>query len=256
MIAKFQKHNGGRGLAVCLMAGLTLTTLSEAQTGEAKENSGPAITQRADGLPDAATGVWAVRFEPTGDFAPKTPRELIDRAHQSGAHSGTKGEIGYFRTKIEGDRLAGSFLAYDGDQLKTALDGVPGLEVTGVEKLTQAGIESYAKLPQESLVEMEHPNAAQGVWAVRFEPVGDFKPKTPAELLDQANQSGAFSGSQGEIGYFRTERHGAKLTGAFLAYDPDLLKTALNRVPGLRVTGVKKLTAEQLRVYIDTPQEP
>ncbi len=92
-----------------------------------------------------------VRFEPVGDFAPRTPSEFLDRANQSGAYSGQKGEIGYFRTQKQGDKLVASFLAYDPDQLKAALDTVPGLKVTSVEKLTQEQLLDYEKSPQESL---------------------------------------------------------------------------------------------------------
>jgi hypothetical protein len=102
------------------------------------------------GEPDASKGVWVVRFEPVGDFAPRTPGEFLQRANQSGAYSGQKGQIGYFRTKKQGDKLAGSFLAYDPDQLKAALDAVPGLKVTSVEKLTKEQLLDYEKLPQES----------------------------------------------------------------------------------------------------------
>ena len=34
-------------------------------------------------------------------------------------------------------------------------------------------------------MDIEHPDAAKGVWAVRFEPVGDFAPKTPGEFLSK-----------------------------------------------------------------------
>jgi hypothetical protein len=45
----------------------------------------------------------------------------------------------------------GSFLAFDGEQLKEALSKIPEIKVTGVEKLTQKELEEYQKLPQESL---------------------------------------------------------------------------------------------------------
>ena len=59
--------------------------------------------------------------------------------------------IGYFRTKKQGDKLVGSFLANDGDPLKAALDALPDIKVTSVEKLTQEQLVEYQKLPQESL---------------------------------------------------------------------------------------------------------
>ena len=98
--------------------------------------------------PDASKGVWVVRFEPAGHFAPKTPAEFLSRIH---VYSGQHGEIGYFRTKVQGDKLIGSFLAYDGDQLKAALAKIPDLKVISVEKLTQEQLVEYEKSPQESL---------------------------------------------------------------------------------------------------------
>ncbi|HEV2435900.1 MAG TPA: hypothetical protein VG077_07870 [Verrucomicrobiae bacterium] len=98
--------------------------------------------------PDASKGVWAVRFEPVGDFSPRTPGEFLARIP---IYSGQHGEIGYFRTKKQGDKLVGSFLAFDPDQLKAALSALPGIKVTSVEKLTQDQLVEYEKSPQESL---------------------------------------------------------------------------------------------------------
>ena len=93
--------------------------------------------------------MWVVRFEPVGDFAPKTPGEFLDRIHQyANCRSGQSGEIGYFRTTKQGDKLVGSFLAYEADQLKAALSKIPNLEVTAVEKLTQEQLAGYEKSPQ------------------------------------------------------------------------------------------------------------
>lgn len=144
MIAKFHKTDRGLALAIVLLAGLTLVTLTDAQ------NQTPAPAQsRQSSAPDAAKGVWAVRFEPVGDFAPQTPREFLDRIP---IHSGQHGEIGYFRTQKQGDKLVGSFLASDGEELKAALNQVSGIKVISVEKLTSDTLAAYEKLPQESLV--------------------------------------------------------------------------------------------------------
>ena len=97
---------------------------------------------------DASKGVWVVRFEPVDGFSPRTPGEFLQRIH---IYSGQDGEIGYFRTKKEGDKLIGSFLASDGEQLKAALAKVAGLKVVSVEKLTQEQLAEYEKSPQESL---------------------------------------------------------------------------------------------------------
>jgi hypothetical protein len=190
-----------------------------------------------------------VRFEPVGDFSPRTPGEFLSKVH---VYSGQHGEIGYFRTTKQGDKLVGSFLAYDGEELKAALEKIPVLKVTSVEKLTQEQLEQYEKSPQESLMDFEHLDASKGVWAVRFEPVGDFSPRTPEELISKIH---VYSGQHGEIGYFRTTKQGDKLVGSFLAYDGEELKAALEKIPELKVTSVEKLTQEQLVEYEKSPQE-
>jgi len=229
-------------LAVLLVTVLVLVTLMDAQ-------SQTQSTRGKMNEPDAAKGVWAVRFEPVGDFSPKTPGEFLARIP---IYSGQHGEIGYFRTKKQGNKLIGSFLADDGEELKTALSKVKGLKVISVEKLTQEQLKEYEKSPQESLIDFNHLNASMGVWAVRFEPVDDFSPRTPQEFLSRIH---IYSGQHGEIGYFRTKKQGDKLIGSFLAYDGEELKTALSKVNGLKVITVEKLTQEQLKEYEKSPQE-
>ena len=229
-------------MAVLLVTVLVLVTLMDAQ-------SQTQSTRGKMNEPDAAKGVWAVRFEPVGDFSPKTPGEFLARIP---IYSGQHGEIGYFRTKKQGNKLIGSFLADDGEELKTALSKVKGLKVISVEKLTQEQLKEYEKSPQESLIDFNHLNASMGVWAVRFEPVDDFSPRTPQEFLSRIH---IYSGQHGEIGYFRTKKQGDKLIGSFLAYDGEELKTALSKVNGLKVIAVEKLTQEQLKEYEKSPQE-
>ena len=141
MTAKFQKLERRLALAVLLLSGLVPVTLTNAQT-----QTQPGSAKMSE--PDAAKGVWAVRFEPVGDFSPKTPGEFLKRIH---VYSGQQGMIGYFRTKKQGDKLLGSFLAYDGEQLKAALSKVQGIKVTSVDKLTKEQLDAYEKSTQESL---------------------------------------------------------------------------------------------------------
>ncbi len=242
MIAKFHKSDRGPALPILLLAGLTVFTLTDAQNQTQPQ---PAKI----GKPDAAKGVWAVSFEPVGDFSPRTPGEFLAKIP---VYSGQHGEIGYFRTKKQGDKLVGSFLAFDGDELKAALAALPDIKVTSVEKLTQEQLVEYEKLPQESFIDFDHLDAAKGVWAVSFEPVGDFSPRTPGEFLAKIP---VYSGQHGEIGYFRTKKQGDKLVGSFLAFDGDELKAALAALPDIKVTSVEKLTQEQLVEYEKLPQE-
>src|SRR5262249_39965233 len=139
-----------------------------------------------------------------------------------------------------------------GEELKAALEKIPELKVTSVEKLNQEQLMQYEKSPQESLIDFDHLDASKGVWAVRFEPLGDVSPKTPAQFLSKIH---IYSGNHGEIGYFRTTKQGDKLVGSFLAYDGEELKAALEKIPELKVTSVEKLNDEQLAQYQKSPQE-
>lgn len=239
---KLHKTNRTTALALALVTSIALVASTNGQT---QTKSHPTKIAKLD----ASKGVWAVRFEPVGDFAPKTPVEFLSRIH---IYSGQHGEIGYFRTTKQGDKLIGSFLADDPDQLKDALNKVKGIKVIDVEKLTPETLAKYEKSPQQSLIDFDHLDAAKGVWAVKFEAVGDFSPKTPGEFLKRIP---IYSGQHGEIGYFRTTKQGDKLIGSFLAYDGDQLKAALNKVKGIKVIGVEKLTKETLTAYEKSPQE-
>ncbi len=241
MIASLRKTER-RLVALLLLAGLALVILTHAQA-----QTSPQRVKVEE--PDAAKGVWVVKFEPAGNFSPRTPQEFLAKIP---IYSGQHGEIGYFRTKKQGDKLVGSFLANDPEQLKKALSALPVIKVIGVEKLSQDALNRYKKLPQESLMDFEHLDAAQGVWVVRFEPVGDFSPRTPKEFLARIP---IHSGQHGQIGYFRTKKQGDKLTGAFLAYDSEQLKKALSALPIIKITSVEKLTPEGLAEYQKLPQE-
>lgn len=160
MIAKFHKTDRGLALAVVLLAGLALGTLTDAQN-----QTRPQPGKMSE--PDASKGVWAVRFEPVDDFSPKTPGEFLGRIHQySTSRSGQDGEIGYFRTTKQGDKLVASFLAYDADQLKAALDKVTDIKVTSVEKLTPETLAAYEKSPQETLAQAPAPHVVATTPAV------------------------------------------------------------------------------------------
>jgi beta-lactamase regulating signal transducer with metallopeptidase domain len=200
-------------------------------------------------------GAWVVRFEPVDDFAPKTPAEFLGRVnHYASTYSGRKdlGLGSFFRTTEQGGKLVGSFLTGNPVELKARLAKVPGVQVTSSEPITAETFIRYEQSRQESLVNIDEPDASKGVWVVRFEPVGDFSPRTPAEFLARIH---VYSGQEGEIGYFRTQKRGEKLVGSFLAYDADQLKAALGKVPELKVISVEKLTQQQLTEYEQSPQE-
>src|SRR5581483_1464589 len=133
MTAKLHKADRGLALGFLLWASLSLVTLIDAQNQAQPRSANPAG-------PDASKGVWVVRFEPVDGFSPRTPAEFLGRIH---VYSGQNGQIGYLRTKKQGSKLVGSFLADDADQLKAALNSVPGIQVTSVEKLTAETLAAY-----------------------------------------------------------------------------------------------------------------
>ena len=150
----------------------------------------------------------------------------------------------------------GSFLAYDADQLKAALAKVPDLKVTSAEKLTADQLTAYENSLQESLMDFNHPDAAVGVWAVRFELTGSFAPKSADEFVSHVHESAdCYSGHNGEIGHFRATKSEGKLIGSLLAYDPDQLKATLAKVPDLKITSTDKLTQDQVAAYLNLPAE-
>jgi len=109
--------------------------------------------------------VWVVRFEPVGDYKPTNPGEFLERIHQyAHSYSGKTdiGEASFFRTTVQGDKLAASFLSNVPDQLKAHLAKVPGVKVTLVAKMTPEEFVKYEATPQESLPVAEASATSQG----------------------------------------------------------------------------------------------
>jgi beta-lactamase regulating signal transducer with metallopeptidase domain len=296
MIAKFHKTERGLAPAICLLAGLGVVTLTDAQSGG---NGGGADARRGAGQPlqlaqnNQATGtpgwslqeklnlaesgnqwavydlwdayyrgkhgikpdpaqadkwlvelvqnLWVVRFEPVGDFAPSNPGEFLGRINQYASSRSGRTNIGaasFFRTTVQGDKLAGSFLSNYPDELKANLAKVPGLQVTSTEQMTPADFIKYEQSPQESLWSLEQKVKAaqagnqwamydiwdayhrgnhgiqanpaqadkwlralvQNVWVVRFEPIDDFAPTNPGEFLARIHQHSSSRSGQNNIG--------------------------------------------------------
>jgi hypothetical protein len=98
--------------------------------------------------------VWVVRFEPVDDFTPASPQEFLERVNHYAHTSSGQTDLGtgsFFRTTRQGDKLVGSFLCNDPDQLKDGLKKVPGLKVTSAEEITPEAFIKYEQSPQESL---------------------------------------------------------------------------------------------------------
>jgi hypothetical protein len=98
----------------------------------------------------------------------------------------------------------------------------------------------------------------QDVWVVKLEPGKDFNPICPEEYLARIDHyAPTYSGQTnlGISGFFRTTRHGDKLSGSFLSNYPDQLKARLEKVPGLEVLSVERMTPETFIQYERSPQE-
>jgi hypothetical protein len=250
MLSPFRQADRWIALAVLIFAALAQMTLAQAQTAVPSQ---PVPT----GKPDAAKGVWAVRFELTNSFSPVSPGEFLNHLQQYAKYRpGQDGGLGHFKTTKQGIHLVGSFLAYDPDQLKAALAKVPDLKVTSADKLTADQLTAYENSPQESLMDFNHPDATIGVWAVRFELTSNFAPKSADEFVTHLHEyADCYSGHHGEIGHFRATKSDGKLIGSLLAYDPDQLKAALAKVPDLKITSSDKLTQDQVAAYLNLPAE-
>ncbi len=201
----------------------------------------PNASQADKWLTVVAQDVSIVRFEPVSPFAPTTPSEFFSRINQySPCRSGRTniGAASFFRTKSDGDKLVGSFLSTYPEQLKASLAKVPGVKVTGSEKINPAEFVKYEQAPQESLWSLkqkvklaeggnkwaaydlwdayahgkhgvqEDPaearkwvnDVAENVWVIRFEPTGDFAPTNPGEFLSRINQNSTCRSGKTNIG--------------------------------------------------------
>ena len=168
--------------------------------------------------------LWVVRFEPVDDFAPEDPSEFLARIRQYSSFPFSLTNFGagpLFRTTKHGDRLDGSFLSVNPDELKANLAKVPGVKVTAIERITPKEFIQYAESPFESLWNLQHEvklaeagnqkaavalweayyrgqhgvqpdpvqadkwlgKLVQGLWVVRFEPVNGFAPTNASEYL-------------------------------------------------------------------------
>ncbi|MCL2303725.1 MAG: M48 family metalloprotease, partial [Planctomycetaceae bacterium] len=103
-----------------------------------------------------------VYFMPTGDFAPRTPSDLLPKVsfQKMNEFSVT---LGYFRTKPEDGKLIGSFATGDPENFEKMIQSIPDLEFIKSERLTKESFEAYEKTPQLSLVSSETQKRMEGI---------------------------------------------------------------------------------------------
>ena len=85
-----------------------------------------------------------------------------------------------------------------------------------------------------------------------FEPVGDFDPKTPQELLNKLNTT-LFERKDVPTGYFRTGLNSdQKLVGRICTNNPQGLKEVIEAIPELKLTKIGALTEEVFAKHTGT----
>ena len=91
--------------------------------------------------------LWVVRFEPINQFHPSNCSEFLERINQYSSG----GSSGFIRARKQSDKLVGSLLSKDPEELKAALAKVPDLKVIAGEKLTAEQFVEYEQSSQASL---------------------------------------------------------------------------------------------------------
>ena len=102
------------------------------------------------------------------------------------------------------------------------------------------------------------PEVVKGTYLAKFEPVNDFNPETPGEMLTEfSNHCHLFSGkdSLGDASFFRTTKQNGKLIGSFLTSNPDEFKNAIGRDPNFKLISIEKVTPEMFVAHEASAQE-
>lgn len=102
------------------------------------------------------------------------------------------------------------------------------------------------------------PELVKDAYLAKFEPVNDFNPRTPGEMLAEfSNHCHLFSGkgSLGGASFFRTTKQNGKLIGSFLTSTPDEFKAAIGRDPNFKLISIEKVTPEMFLAHEASEQE-
>jgi len=240
-IIRMMSHDYRMYRPIGAIAGAALFVLCAAAIAVAGEGTSAGSSAAANGYTHLVT------FEPVGDFKPSTPKELLE-AFNATVH-GIR--TGYFRTAPRDGVIVGSICTDAPDKLRKALEASTRLKWVSQETLTPELFAAHSARAQESLPPADGGFASPHGYThlVKFEPVGDFKPRTPKELL------GVFNGvCKARTGYFRTAPEGGKLVGRICTDDPEALRASMGQEPRLKWDSVERLTAETFAAHEATAQ--
>lgn len=103
-------------------------------------------------IADLTKDVYQVSFEPTGDFDPRSAKELLNNFNANSSLRSEKDTIGgasFFRTKAIDNRLIGSFLTAYPEKLQEDIHKNPCLKLLSVVKITPEIFIEYESSSQE-----------------------------------------------------------------------------------------------------------
>ncbi|MDR0609797.1 MAG: hypothetical protein LBG58_06785 [Planctomycetaceae bacterium] len=131
------------------------------------------------------------------------------------------------------------------------------LQETG--KLSDNNVsEKRESLPSENIQKVQQtgwttPDDVKHTHLCIFEPVGDFKPQTPQELLDKLNAPLQKTGII--TGYFRTWAANGKLIGGICTNNAEGLDNVIKSIPELKLLNMKRLDTESFNKHVAKEQE-
>lgn len=115
------------------------------------------------------------------------------------------------------------------------------------------GIEKDIQKANELIIDL-----TKDIYLAKFEPIGDFNPKTPKEFLKNFNDNSLLRSEKDKIGgasFFRTKAIGNKLVGSFLTAYPEKMKENIEKNPSLKLISIVKINPEIFIEYENSIQE-
>jgi len=185
-----------------------------------------------------------ITFEPQGDFAPRTPRNILAVLNKPLFEVGIR--TGYFRTKPVDGKLIGTICTDKPQELKELIEKIPQLKYIKTERLTKEMFEEYEKTQQLSLQPSDggfvSPHAFTHIVYVGGK--GDFVPKSDTSLSRAVSE--AFKGTGLAYGVTRARVEDGKQLSLILTDEPDAFKQVLDALPNLQYIRSERLTDQAM----------